>query len=191
MLLLTFSLASLFTGCAVTVTSGGEAQVKSGEKKTGEQEAAPNVAPEQGDKKTVYHENMAGPPEDEFSGLVYQGYLLPFVRENEWGWNIAQLSRELGRRGGWLLDLLPSGKMDKRYHEWQQSLTPVKYLIEKLTMPGDLVADPCFGTGTVGVACRLLGRRFVGAEKDPETAAMARERIARAEEEAQLAEVGS
>ncbi|MEW8959450.1 MAG: hypothetical protein AB2448_10165 [Moorella sp. (in: firmicutes)] len=50
LLLLTFSLASLFTGCAVAVVTGGEEQIKSGEKKTGEQEAAPNVAPEQGDK---------------------------------------------------------------------------------------------------------------------------------------------
>lgn len=85
LLLPTFSLASLFTGCAVTATSGEEGRAKSGEEKTSEQEAAPNVTPEQGDKKTVYHENVAGPPEDEFSGLVYQGYLLPFVREKRVG----------------------------------------------------------------------------------------------------------
>jgi site-specific DNA-methyltransferase (adenine-specific) len=33
--------------------------------------------------------------------------------------------------------------------------------------PGDLVCDPFSGSGTVAVACRGLGRRFVGAERVP------------------------
>jgi hypothetical protein len=88
-----------------------------------------------------------------------------------------------GRRGEWLLDLLPSGRMDKRHHAWQQSLSPVAYLVEKLTQPGDLVVDPLCGSGTTGVACKLLGRRFIASEINPETAALARERIRLAEQE--------
>jgi DNA modification methylase len=33
--------------------------------------------------------------------------------------------------------------------------------------PGDLVCDPFAGSGTVAVAARALGRRFVGAERVP------------------------
>jgi DNA modification methylase len=42
---------------------------------------------------------------------------------------------------------------------------------------GDTVLDPFAGSGTVGMVARRLGRSFVGAELNPEYAAMARERI--------------
>jgi DNA modification methylase len=44
---------------------------------------------------------------------------------------------------------------------------------------GDTVLDPFFGSGTVGVVCRRLGRRFVGIELKPEYADMARIRLDR------------
>jgi modification methylase len=44
--------------------------------------------------------------------------------------------------------------------------------------PGDLIVDPFFGTGTTGSVAKRLGRRFVGIERDPAYAAIARERIA-------------
>jgi len=49
------------------------------------------------------------------------------------------------------------------------------------TDPGDLVCDPFAGSGTTGVACVNLGRRFVGIEVDPAYCAMARERITQAQ----------
>jgi DNA modification methylase len=54
----------------------------------------------------------------------------------------------------------------------------VEYLIEHLTEPGDLVVDPTAGSGTVLAAARATGRRWLGAELDPETAALARARLA-------------
>jgi site-specific DNA-methyltransferase (cytosine-N4-specific) len=41
----------------------------------------------------------------------------------------------------------------------------------------DLILDPFFGSGTVGVACRSLGRRFIGIELKPEYADIARKRL--------------
>lgn len=43
--------------------------------------------------------------------------------------------------------------------------------------PG-IVLDPFMGSGTTGVACALLGRKFVGIERDPEYMRMATRRIA-------------
>jgi site-specific DNA-methyltransferase (cytosine-N4-specific) len=43
--------------------------------------------------------------------------------------------------------------------------------------PGDLVLDPFFGAGTVGLACQQLGREFVGIELKYEYALMAAERL--------------
>src|SRR5205814_2353206 len=46
------------------------------------------------------------------------------------------------------------------------------------TRPGDIVLDPFFGTGTTGAVARRLGRRFIGIERDPAYAVIARRRIA-------------
>jgi modification methylase len=46
------------------------------------------------------------------------------------------------------------------------------------TRPGDIVLDPFFGTGTTGAVAKRLGRRFIGIERDPAYAALARRRIA-------------
>ena len=50
-------------------------------------------------------------------------------------------------------------------------------LVELFTDPGELVLDPFCGSGTTGVACVRLGRRFIGIEKDARSAEIARERI--------------
>ena len=45
------------------------------------------------------------------------------------------------------------------------------------TRPGDLVIDPFFGSGTVGVVCQRLGRKFLGIELNSEYAEIARKRL--------------
>jgi site-specific DNA-methyltransferase (adenine-specific) len=50
-------------------------------------------------------------------------------------------------------------------------------LVELFTDPGDIILDPFCGSGTTGVACLRLGRRFIGIEKAPHYAAVARERL--------------
>lgn len=49
--------------------------------------------------------------------------------------------------------------------------------VEAFTNPGDIVLDPFMGTGTTGVACSSLGRRFIGIEDAPAYFAMAERRI--------------
>lgn len=52
----------------------------------------------------------------------------------------------------------------------------VRQCIEQCTEEGDLVLDPCCGTGTVGVEAEAMHRRFVGIEIDPDSCALAQAR---------------
>ena len=50
-------------------------------------------------------------------------------------------------------------------------------LINQSSVPGDLVADPFMGSGSVGVAAARLGRRFLGNDLNPEAVAIAARRL--------------
>jgi 16S rRNA G966 N2-methylase RsmD len=65
----------------------------------------------------------------------------------------------------------------KQYHAWQQPIQPHTRWISTLTLPGSLIVDPFVGSGTNGVACKMVGaRRFIGVDIDQ--VAVARKRIA-------------
>jgi hypothetical protein len=83
----------------------------------------------------------------------------------------------------WLHDLIDGDGYPetKRDSELQQGCREAEYLIETLTHPGDLVVDPFTGTGTVPVAAKRTGRRFIGAEISKERYDMALSRIAQEE----------
>lgn len=44
-------------------------------------------------------------------------------------------------------------------------------------MSGDVVVDPFFGTGTTGAVAKMLGRNFIGIERDAHYVAGAQKRI--------------
>ena len=63
------------------------------------------------------------------------------------------------------------------------TIKPVKlmrWLVALVARAGETVLDPLMGSGTTGVACVELGRKFVGVEKVPEYFAIAERRIGEA-----------
>ena len=52
------------------------------------------------------------------------------------------------------------------YHPTQKPVALCEYLIKTYTNEGDLVLDNCMGSGTTGVACKILKRNFIGIELD-------------------------
>ncbi len=78
---------------------------------------------------------------------------------------------------GWLKDAQDGSGRDKDHHEWGQSVGEAQYWIERMTLPGGLVVDPFCGGGTVPVACKLSGRRWIASEIDAGVAAEARRRV--------------
>jgi site-specific DNA-methyltransferase (adenine-specific) len=53
-------------------------------------------------------------------------------------------------------------------HPAQTSLAATRRYLERFSERGDLVADPFSGTGTTAVAARMLDRRHLGAELNPD-----------------------
>ena len=67
--------------------------------------------------------------------------------------------------------------LEKEHHHWQQSLGGFIDIVQRFTEPGDLVLDPFLGSGTTGVACLHLNRRFIGCDVDPSAITIATRRM--------------
>jgi DNA modification methylase len=61
-------------------------------------------------------------------------------------------------------------------------------MVDAFTEPGDTVLDPFMGSGTTGVACAQLGRRFTGIELEPRYFDIACRRIEDAQRQGKLFE---
>ena len=66
---------------------------------------------------------------------------------------------------------------NKSVHPTQKPVALMEYLIRTYTNPGETVLDFTMGSGTTGVACKNLGRNFIGIEKDAGYFKIASERI--------------
>jgi DNA modification methylase len=62
-------------------------------------------------------------------------------------------------------------------HPTQKPVALMKWVITKLTKPGDTIIDPFMGSGTTGVACMKTGRNFIGIELDADYFRIAEQRI--------------
>lgn len=81
--------------------------------------------------------------------------------------------------GNWLAAVVAKGKPKQGINAFDFNVSaempdhpspkPVSYmlkLVDRVTVPGDLVLDCFMGSGTTGLACARLGRGFVGIEQD-------------------------
>ena len=66
---------------------------------------------------------------------------------------------------------------DFRVHPTQKPIALLDYLVRTFSNENDLVLDNCMGSGTTGIACKQLGRRFIGIELNEDYYNIATERI--------------
>ncbi len=62
-------------------------------------------------------------------------------------------------------------------HPCSKPLEWMLWLVKLATLPGETVLDPFMGSGTTGVACKILGRNFIGIELDKGYFGIAKKRI--------------
>jgi len=92
------------------------------------------------------------------------------------------LNDDLQMRSDWLLPICAGaervkGEDGSKAHPTQKPEALLYRILLACTKPGDVVLDPFFGTGTTGAVARRLGRRWIGIEREPTYAKVARERI--------------
>ncbi|MBM3644355.1 MAG: site-specific DNA-methyltransferase [Alphaproteobacteria bacterium] len=93
-----------------------------------------------------------------------------------------ELNEGVQMRSDWLLPLCTGGERLKgadgrKAHPTQKPESLLFRCLMAASNPGDTILDPFFGSGTTGAVARRLGRHFIGLERDPTYAEIARQRI--------------
>ena len=97
---------------------------------------------------------------------------------------LKSLNEGVQMRSDWVLPICNGGERLKdangdKAHPTQKPEALLHRILVATTNPGDVVLDPFFGTGTTGAVARMLGRDFVGIEREAAYRAVAEARLAR------------
>lgn len=89
-------------------------------------------------------------------------------------------------RSDWLIPICNGGERLRdengdKAHPTQKPEALLYRVLLASTRPGDVVLDPFMGSGTTGAVAKMLGRNFIGIERDAHYRKLARERIAAVE----------
>lgn len=124
----------------------------------------------------VLKANMRVVGATEYALLFYRSYLPKFrngAQYDENGKTIRGTGHMIFNWFQWEKD----GKDIPKIHPAQKPVKLMKRLIETFTDPGDVVIDPCFGSGSTGRACMELKRNFYGFEINKEFYRRAKEEM--------------
>ena len=108
------------------------------------------------------------------------------------GWEAIAICHRVGRKrwnggGRHAVWTFPKGTATDG-HPTQKPVALLSALVADFSDYGDCVLDPFMGSGTTGVACAQLGRKFIGIEREPKYFDIACRRIEDAQRQASLFE---
>lgn len=91
------------------------------------------------------------------------------------------LNDDLQMRSDWLIPICNGHERLRdgttKAHPTQKPEALLYRVVLASSRPGDIVLDPFFGTGTTGAVAKLLGRRWIGIEREARYAELAQARI--------------
>ena len=85
-------------------------------------------------------------------------------------------------------NVIQFARIDNENHPTEKPVGLIEKLIEASTLSDDKILDPFMGSGTTGVACMNLGRKFIGIEIERKYFDIACERIEQAQKQQRLFE---
>lgn len=90
-------------------------------------------------------------------GQGTEGFAIAHAAGQRCGWNAG------GKHGRWMHPVATDRNgTGERVHTTQTPVALWLEILEDFTGPGDLVLDPFCGSGSLGIACVRLGRRYLG-----------------------------
>lgn len=91
--------------------------------------------------------------------------------------NLDKAVRRIYWRWAGMLQKNMGDKKEERYHPTQKPVGVIKWCIGHLPDTAQTILDPFMGSGTTGVACAKMGRKFIGIEREPKYFDIACKRI--------------
>ena len=67
-----------------------------------------------------------------------------------------------------LPDSLLQIKSTRGKHSTEKPVDLMKWILKYYSKENDIILDPTMGSGSMGVACKEMNRKFIGIEKDQE-----------------------
>lgn len=92
-------------------------------------------------------------------GVGAEGFVTSWVGPGRSQW------RAGGKKG--VYTHLKSGPSRDGVHPTEKPVSLMREIVSDFTYAGQLICDPFMGSGTTGVACVQLGRKFIGIELEP------------------------
>ena len=125
-----------------------------------------------GKRLTNAHETMIWAGKDENSKYTFNYEALKTLNEG------------IQMRSDWVLPICTGHERLKdaageKAHPTQKPQSLLHRVLVGSTNPGDVVLDPFFGTGTTGAVAKMLGRDYIGIEREDSYRAVAEKRIAK------------
>ncbi len=97
---------------------------------------------------------------------------------------LKELNDGVQMRSDWVIPLCTGGERLKdasgaKAHPTQKPEALLHRILIATTNPGDVVLDPFFGTGTTGAVAKMLGRSYIGIEREEAYRTLAADRLDR------------
>lgn len=96
-------------------------------------------------------------------------------RQTNYGKHRQNISKSDGKRLP--TTVLSFNRVERPIHPTQKPVDLLEWLIKTYSNESDTILDICMGSGTTGVACKLLNRNFIGIELDEKYFEIAKSRI--------------
>jgi site-specific DNA-methyltransferase (adenine-specific) len=100
-------------------------------------------------------------------------------------WPLGKPSQR-GKSRDWFIQETSDMSLRPKGHPCPRPLRGMVHLVDALSEQGQMVVDPFMGSGTTGVACMNLGRKFIGIEIEPKYFDIACERIENAQRQQRM-----
>jgi DNA modification methylase len=110
-------------------------------------------------------------------GIIENRLYIPKPSTREKNEGLRGRSKVLTRGTGW------TKSEQENPHESKKPVDLMERLVRYASREGELVLDPFCGSGTTGVACVNIGRRFIGVEREADYVEIAAGRVVHAEKQ--------